>query len=178
MPHGTSPTPSKIILASASPRRRALLADLNLSFDVEPSPFDEASVHASTPEELVMALARGKALAVAERHPGALVIGADTAVIIDGDVLENPGMRKTPIGCFAALQAAPTGSSRASPFATWRRGARRSHTNRPTSLLGPSATTRSQGTSRQGSPWIKPAPTASRGMAPSWCRVSTVAISM
>ncbi|HLS91098.1 MAG TPA: Maf family protein [Limnochordia bacterium] len=90
MPNGTSPPPPKIILASASPRRRALLADLNLAFDVEPAPFDEASVNASVPEELVMALARGKARAVAKRHPDALVIGADTAVIIDGEVLGKP----------------------------------------------------------------------------------------
>lgn len=90
MPQGTSFPPPKIVLASASPRRRALLADLNLSFEVEPAPFDEASVAANTPDELVMALARGKAMAVARRRPEALVLGADTAVIVDDEILGKP----------------------------------------------------------------------------------------
>lgn len=85
---GTSP-PS-IVLASASPRRRELLAGIGLSFVVEPAQFEEAGVDAPTPEEWVKAVARGKAAEVAARHPDALVIGADTAVLVDGEVLGKP----------------------------------------------------------------------------------------
>lgn len=87
MPNGTS---LPIVLASASPRRRELLAGIGLQFTVEPARFDEASIHVESPEEWVKALARGKASEVASRHPDALVIGADTAVLIDGQVLGKP----------------------------------------------------------------------------------------
>jgi len=90
MPNGTSPSPPKIVLASSSPRRRALLSDLRLVFAVEPAAFDEASVPVTAPEEWVKALADGKALDVARRHPEALVIGADTIVVIDGQILGKP----------------------------------------------------------------------------------------
>lgn len=88
MPNGTSPL--SIVLASASPRRRELLAGIGLEFTVEPAQFDEEAVRAESPEEWVKALARGKASEVARRHPDALVIGADTAVLIDGQVLGKP----------------------------------------------------------------------------------------
>lgn len=88
MPDGTSSP--RIVLASASPRRRELLSDLKLSFEIEPAKFDEASVPVTTPEEWVRAVARAKALEVASRHPDALVIGADTAVLIDGEILGKP----------------------------------------------------------------------------------------
>lgn len=90
MPNGTSPLPPRIVLASASPRRRALLDDLGLDFAVEPASFDEESVPVTSPVEWAKALADGKALEVARRHPDALVIGADTIVVIDGRILGKP----------------------------------------------------------------------------------------
>lgn len=90
MPYGTSPSPPKIVLASASPRRRALLSDLGLSFAVEPARFDESQVTDGDPVARAKALADGKALDVAGRHPDALVIGADTIVVIDGTILGKP----------------------------------------------------------------------------------------
>lgn len=76
----------RIVLASASPRRRELLQALGLSFDVLPPAIDE--VRTGDPAEAVLANARAKARAVAERmDPDALVLGVDTDVALDGRLL-------------------------------------------------------------------------------------------
>lgn len=80
----------EIILASASPRRSELLAQIGLEFRVLPSDFDEASVQAASPAELVKALALGKAGSVAAGLASGLVIGADTIVVRDDQVLGKP----------------------------------------------------------------------------------------
>lgn len=76
----------ELILASASPRRRDLLAAAGLRFRVEPSDADEDLDAPLDPEELAEELARTKARVVAERHRGeaALVIGSDTVVAVGG----------------------------------------------------------------------------------------------
>lgn len=80
----------KVILASASPRRRELLKQAGFSFEVIESKADE-HVSEKEPEVLVRELAKRKALAVAELINGeALVIGADTVVAIDGEILGKP----------------------------------------------------------------------------------------
>lgn len=78
----------RLVLASASPRRRALLAAAGLEFEVEPSGADEDAEPGSAPERLAVVLAERKARAVAARHAGEalLVLGADTVV-----ALEEPG---------------------------------------------------------------------------------------
>lgn len=83
-------TPPKLILASQSPRRRYLLEQAGLTFDVVPSTFDEDSVHLSDPASYVKTLAEAKAGEVATRFPDSLVIGADTIVTIDGAILGKP----------------------------------------------------------------------------------------
>ncbi len=83
----------RLILASGSPRRRELLGMLGLTFEVIVSAFDEDSIPTVglTPAEWVMRLAESKAAAVAARIDGpAVVIGADTTVILDGDYLNKP----------------------------------------------------------------------------------------
>lgn len=82
----------EIILASASPRRRELLGHLGLEFRVAPSDVDETPLVQAMrdPERLVAALAEAKAMPVARMHPGALVIGADTIVVLDGEILGKP----------------------------------------------------------------------------------------
>ncbi len=83
----------RLILASTSPRRRELLALLGLPFEVIGSGFDEDSISTEglAPGEWVTALATGKATEVARRLSGnALVLGADTTVILDGDYLNKP----------------------------------------------------------------------------------------
>lgn len=83
----------RLVLASTSPRRRELLAALGLPFEVVPSAFDESSIAVGTfpPHEWVVRLAEGKARDVAAQTLGhALVIGADTTVILGGGTLNKP----------------------------------------------------------------------------------------
>ncbi|MGB0652183.1 MAG: Maf family protein [Thermoplasmatota archaeon] len=80
-----------MILASASPRRQSLLADLVPSFAVEPAGIDESLPPGIKAEAAVVRLARAKAEAVAQRHPGRPVLAADTLVEAnDGAILGQP----------------------------------------------------------------------------------------
>jgi len=79
-----------LILASASPRRAALMRLITPDFTVQPSRFDESSVRRAVPSELTAALARGKAGEVAARFPEAVVVGCDTVVERDGKVFGKP----------------------------------------------------------------------------------------
>ena len=80
----------QLILASGSPRRRELLSLYTTDFTVCASDFDESTVTADTPAELVEMLARGKCRAVSAQHPGAVVIGCDTVVDVKGEVFGKP----------------------------------------------------------------------------------------
>ena len=80
----------ELILASGSPRRRELLSLYTTDFTVCVSDFDESAVTAPTPARLVEELARGKCLAVSAQHPGAVVIGCDTVVDVNGEVFGKP----------------------------------------------------------------------------------------
>ena len=81
----------RFILASSSPRRSDLLNQIGLDFEVIPSRFDESQVNASDPVELVRTLAREKAGTVASEVEGeAVVLGADTIVLLDGEILGKP----------------------------------------------------------------------------------------
>jgi septum formation protein len=86
--------PPSFILASASPRRRELLGALGLDFAVIPSGVNEEFLEGETAKEHVLRLSREKALAVADKNPGAWVMGADTIVVIDGEVLGKPRSRE------------------------------------------------------------------------------------
>ncbi|MBN2568450.1 MAG: septum formation inhibitor Maf [Deltaproteobacteria bacterium] len=80
----------RLILASASPRRRELLDGIGLDFEIIPSGVDEEFREGESPREHVMRLAREKAFAVSRENPHSWVLGADTEVVIDGDVLGKP----------------------------------------------------------------------------------------
>jgi len=82
----TSPVP--VILASASPRRRELLGLLGLAFEASPADLDETWRNGEAPAAHAERLAREKAAARAA--PGAVAIGADTIVVVDGDILGKP----------------------------------------------------------------------------------------
>lgn len=84
------PEPPQLVLASQSPRRAELLSRLGLSFEVEPADIDESYIDHEMPADHAERLAREKALTVARRRPGALVVGSDTIVILDSDVLGKP----------------------------------------------------------------------------------------
>ena len=78
----------KILLASGSPRRRELLSGMGLSFDICKPCFDEDSVFGFSPEVTVEKLSLGKALSA--KAEDALVIGSDTVVALDGEILGKP----------------------------------------------------------------------------------------
>jgi len=84
------PPSPPLVLASASPRRRALLEQLGIPLRVDPAHLDE-NVRAGEPaERYVLRLAREKAEAVQARHPSEMVLAADTSVVLDGAVLGKP----------------------------------------------------------------------------------------
>jgi septum formation protein len=81
----------RLILASNSPRRRELLKNAGFEFDVQPSGIEETRLPAESPEDFALRLARDKALDVASRSAaGSMVLGADTVVAINGEILEKP----------------------------------------------------------------------------------------
>ena len=91
-PRGVSAS-HPLVLASASPRRRELLTRAGIRFEVTPSNVPEQARPGEAPAQLARRLASEKALAVARRlgpAPARWVLGADTIVVIDGDVLGKP----------------------------------------------------------------------------------------
>jgi septum formation protein len=80
----------RIVLASASPRRADIMRQLGLRPDVVPADVDEAYRTGETPGEHVERLARSKAERVRSRLPGALVVGGDTVVVLEGEILSKP----------------------------------------------------------------------------------------
>lgn len=85
----------RLILASASPRRLELLAQIGLVPDaVDPSDIDETPLKDETPRRMVERLAVAKAQAVAARHQGAYVLAADTTVAVGRRILGKPSDRE------------------------------------------------------------------------------------
>ncbi|PKN49547.1 MAG: septum formation inhibitor Maf [Deltaproteobacteria bacterium HGW-Deltaproteobacteria-16] len=82
-------TEARLILASGSPRRRDFLADLGIAFEVRVTDIDETPQPGELPIDFVARLSREKAQAV--EQPGAWVLAADTAVVVDGEILGKPG---------------------------------------------------------------------------------------
>ena len=80
----------RVILASASPRRRELLALIGIAHEVRPADVDESVFADEAPAPHAERLARAKAHALAGAHPHAVVIAADTIVVVDGDILGKP----------------------------------------------------------------------------------------
>jgi len=84
-----------LVLASTSPRRRQLLAMLGTRFELETPTVDESAFDdAVSPDRLVMRLAEAKARDVAARRPHDVVVGADTVVVLDGQIMGKPGDRE------------------------------------------------------------------------------------
>jgi septum formation protein len=81
----------QIILASGSPRRKEILELLGLEFEIVESGFDEDLIPQEDALEMVEELALQKALAVAKRYPDAIVIGGDTTVDLEGEILGKAG---------------------------------------------------------------------------------------
>lgn len=85
-----------LVLASASPTRRRLLAEAGIDAEARPAPIDERAVEApllaagATPRDIAVALAAAKALAMSEAVPATLVIGADQTLDLDGERMTKP----------------------------------------------------------------------------------------
>jgi septum formation protein len=91
----------KIILASTSPRRQDILERVGLKFVVEPSDYEEDMSLKMPPRELAKFLSRGKAEAVAKKHKDAIVIGADTFVVLGKELM---GKAHTPAQAKSMLR--------------------------------------------------------------------------
>ncbi len=91
--------PPRLILASESPTRRAMLSHAGLEFETRPSRLDEAAIKASLaaagapPEAIAQALADAKAERVSAAAPGALVVGADQILLLEGRIIDKPADR-------------------------------------------------------------------------------------
>lgn len=79
-----------LVLASASPRRQELLRNAGISFEVQPADIPEDPLPGESAQECAERLAREKALAIAGKRPVDVVLGADTVVVIDGQILGKP----------------------------------------------------------------------------------------
>lgn len=93
-----------IVLASGSPRRRTLLENCGLHFQVYPSDALENPVSGESPKQMVERLALLKAETVAIRFPRAYVIGCDTDVFLDGQALGKPVDRSNAIQLLKTIQ--------------------------------------------------------------------------
>ena len=100
---------SRLILASKSASRRQMLASAGLVFDVEAAEIDERQLEADflargeAPEDLALALARAKALEVSDRHRGALCLGADQTLSLEGRLIHKSTTSEEAARTLAAL---------------------------------------------------------------------------
>jgi len=80
----------KLILASGSPTRRKLFTEVGLTFEIDPSNYEEDMSLSLSPKELAKHLSKGKADAVAKKHQQAVVVGADTFIVFQDKILGKP----------------------------------------------------------------------------------------
>jgi len=93
-----------IMLASGSPRRRELLQQLDVKFTVAPANIDESIAEGEQPRDYVVRMAREKALAGFEQGLGLMpVIGSDTIVLLDGEILCKPDSREQAVSMLRKL---------------------------------------------------------------------------
>lgn len=93
----------RVVLASASPQRKNLLKQIGLRFDIEPSNCGEEIAPGSEPHETVRRLSLQKAAAVARKHRDALIIAADTLVVLEDMILGKPRTNLEAKGMLRAL---------------------------------------------------------------------------
>ena len=93
----------KIILASASPRRRELLETAGVDFEILVSQADESVPDGTQPEAAAVMTAEKKARAVKALHPDGTVIGADTVVVSEGEIMGKPADRQDAVRMLSRL---------------------------------------------------------------------------
>jgi len=99
------PAVPSLILASASPRRRRLLLQHGYNFRVAPAEVNEIAPPHLTPGEITLFNARSKAHAIARTHPQSLVLGVDTVVAFEGEVLGKPANMDAALTMIRRLNA-------------------------------------------------------------------------
>ncbi|MCO5354321.1 Maf family nucleotide pyrophosphatase [Acidovorax kalamii] len=92
--HQSPPQQRPLVLGSTSRYRRELLERLNLPFEVAAPDVNETPLPGETPRDLALRLALAKARAVAQQHPGAVVIGSDQVADLAGEPLGKPGQHE------------------------------------------------------------------------------------
>jgi septum formation protein len=93
----------KVILASASPRRAELLKNVLANLAIVPSRVDESKIKAKTPGAFAVAAATAKAKDVGSRHKNAVVIGADTIVVLGRKIIGKPKNKKDAVRILTSL---------------------------------------------------------------------------
>ncbi len=91
-----------LVLASASPRRQVLMQRLGLAFTIDAAAIEERAIAGATPEEVTARVAEAKSRAL--RQPGRLTIAADTAVVLDGEILGKPGSPAEAVAMLVRLR--------------------------------------------------------------------------
>ncbi|KIL41018.1 septum formation protein Maf [Gordoniibacillus kamchatkensis] len=97
-------THDQIILASSSPRRKELLSGLKIPFITHPSAEDEDVTEGTPPQKIVEILALRKAKSVASHYENGLIIGSDTIVVLENDVLGKPKDHNDAFNMLSKLQ--------------------------------------------------------------------------
>jgi septum formation protein len=80
----------KLILASGSPRRAEIMKSVGWDFEKDVPDVDESVIDGESPEDYVVRLAKTKADVIAKRHTGEMVLGADTTVVIEDQIIGKP----------------------------------------------------------------------------------------
>ena len=93
----------RVILASASPRRAELLKNIIQNLEVKPSRVDETKIKAKTPDAFAVKAAVAKAKAVAAKNKDAIVIGADTVVVLGKKIIGKPRDKKDAVRILKSL---------------------------------------------------------------------------
>jgi septum formation protein len=96
-------TVAKLILASASPRRKSLLQELGLDFEIIEAQIEENPAAGESPQEFVMRAASDKAAAVSRKNVGSWVLGSDTVVVHGGKILGKPRDAKEALSVLQTL---------------------------------------------------------------------------
>ena len=99
------PISSPLVLASASPRRSELLTSAGFRFSIDPADVDESPHPGENPRDYVRRIARdkGRVVAIRCRDSGAVVLAADTTVVVDGEILAKPENDLEAIGMLQRL---------------------------------------------------------------------------
>jgi len=93
----------KIILASQSPRRKQLLEQIGLKFEIDPSNYEEDMTLNMEPAKLAEFLSQGKAKEVAARHKNSIIIAADTFCVLDNKLMGKPHTKEKAKKCCRSL---------------------------------------------------------------------------